>query len=89
MIPNVDKTKYMVISFHKQIIDTPHIKIEGIEKELGKEIYASRHSCYLKSLGMKILPTSVLKFLTDWPTLKSCAGMGLTVYTSLRSIGMH
>ena len=36
MIPNVDKTKDMVISFHKQPIDISPICIEGIEIERVK-----------------------------------------------------
>ena len=38
MIPNVDKTKDMVISFHKQPIDISPICIKGIEIELVKSV---------------------------------------------------
>ena len=38
MIPNVDKTKDMVISFHKQPMDTSLICIEGIEIERVKSV---------------------------------------------------
>ena len=38
MIPNVDKTKDMVISFHKQPIDISPICIEGIEIERVKSV---------------------------------------------------
>ena len=38
MIPNVDKPKDMVISFHKQPIDISPICIEGIEIERVKSV---------------------------------------------------
>ena len=38
MIPNVDETKDMVISFHKQSIDISPIRIEGIEIEWVKSV---------------------------------------------------
>ena len=44
MIPNVGKTKDMVISFHKQPIDISPICIEGIEIERVKSV--SMHNRY-------------------------------------------
>ena len=38
MIPNVDKTKDMVISFHKQPIVIPPITLEGVEIERVKSV---------------------------------------------------
>ena len=38
MIPNVDKTKDMVISFHKQSIVIPPITLEGVEIERVKSV---------------------------------------------------
>ena len=38
MIPNVDKTKDMIISFHKQPIVIPPITLEGVEIERVKSV---------------------------------------------------
>ena len=38
MIPNVDKTKDMVISFHKQPIVIPPITLEGVEIDRVKSV---------------------------------------------------
>ena len=38
MIPNVDKTKDMIIYFHKQPIDIPPITFEGVEIERVKSV---------------------------------------------------
>ena len=88
MIPNVDKTKDMVISFHKQPIDILPICIEGIEIERVKSVKLLGIIITEKSPGMKIPPTSVPKLPSDYTILNSCAGLGLTVWTCSRSMSL-
>ena len=88
MIPNVDKTKDMVISFHKQPIDISPICIEGIEIERVKNVKLLGIIVTDKVSRMKIPPTSVPKLPSDYTILNSCTGLGLTVWTCSRSMSL-
>ena len=88
MIPNVDKTKDMVISFHKQPMDISPIYIEGIEIELVKSVKLLGIIVTDKITWNEIPPTSVPKLPSDYTILNSCAGLGLTVWTCSRSMSL-
>ena len=88
MIPNVDKTKDMVISFHKQPINISPICIEGIEIERVKSVKLLGVIVTDKITWNKIPPTFVPKLPSDYTILNSCAGLGLTVLTCSRSMSL-
>ena len=85
MIPNVDKIKDMVISFHKQPIYISRICIEGVEIEQVKSV---------KLLGIIITDKITWNENTTYicskasTILNSCVGLGLTVWTCSLSMSL-
>ena len=83
MIPNVDKTKDMIIYFQKQPRNIPPVTIKGTDI---KQISSVKLLGMIKDrLTWTDNITYVLKLPSDYTILISCEGLGLKVVTFLFS----